>query len=458
MPPITLHTLEVPKLKSDNIENPTIDSIENTAIFNQLYNTNFERWTNSGLGQGTGSGRQTDFNVSNKFTDTDGSSFASWVGTDCNITDGGTHLLITQSGGTTQYAKYALSGLTVGKRYKFVCTIANGTGTLGFGDKIRVEENGGTHIRSCRTESANTYSILWEAKGATDKIVIVATLGAGQTIQVSNVYVDECHHGCVDADTLAADTHSKTSTLDVFREWNADSANTYGYGKFLLKTVKGDNGAEYYNFDTINIDYRDAQGRVVSFGCFVYAVQDNNVKLSIYDGQSEIALSTTYCPAGELTWMEVTGTVALNATKVQPRILLDGASADVAYLSHPALQYGSFIGENNYRAGSTLELPHAQVSSSENQSVVTTATVPITFNSNDDITGIIHNTSVDKSKIKMVIEGTYEIIISALADCTSGTNTYLENWLEVNAALQRSMELQSVDFTKVQNAELYSVM
>lgn len=408
-----------------------------TAIYNQLHNSTFERWTYSGLTQGSLSGRQTAFNISNVFIDEDGSTAASWAGTGCTITDGGTNLLITQSGANTeQFAKYTLSGLTPTKRYKFVFTVANGTGTLGYAFKSRVEQNGGTIIRSSRMRTAGTYSIIWEAVGATDKIGFVFALGtgSGQTISITNVYVDEVRHGCVDADTYAADDHSKTTTLDCFREWNVASPNTYGYGKWLLKLVKGADTAEYYNFDDINIDYRDAQGKTVAFGCYVYSVTAvDNIKLSIYDGQSEIAVSTTHCGADSITWMEVTGTVAANATKVQPRILCDGDTSDIAYISHPVLLLGSKIGAGNYRVGPSLELPVGQFSSTENQTIASTSiSYPITFNTDDVKQAIRHSSTTDNSRIKVTSDGTYLMAFSALVDCTSGTNTYMEIWLEVD--------------------------
>jgi hypothetical protein len=461
------HSLQVPKITTDEIEKTGVgpvdinhDDLQNIqggdstanehyhltetgnvaaeatkykTSFNQLLNTSFERWTNSGLTQGTGSARQTDFNVTNIFTDTDGSSAGSWVGTDCNITDGGTYLLITQTGGTTQYAKYTLSGLTVGKRYKFVCTLANGTGTLGFGDKIRVEQNGGTIIRSCRTRAAETYSILWAAKGATDKITIVVTLGAGQTIQVSNVYVDECHHGCVAADTYAADTHSKTTTLDCFREWNEDVSSSYGKGRYLLKLVKGADGAEYYNFDEIANDGRDGLGKHVVFGCYVYALQDNNIKLSAYDGSTEFVVSDTYCPANVLTWMEITGVVPQTATMLKARILCDGSTGDVAYISEPIAMLGTYIGPGNYRVGHDLNLPACQLNSTENQTIASTSIdYPVTFNNEDVKQALVHSTSVESSKVKMTSAGTYLITFSAIADLTATTAKRLSIWLAVD--------------------------
>lgn len=411
-----------------------IQSLPYTAIYNQLYNTTFERWTYSGLTQGSASGRQTAFNITNIFTDTDGTSYASWVGTACNITDGGAYLLCTASdAGGTQVMTYTLAGLTVGKRYKFAATVANGTGSLAYGCKMSVIQNGGTHIRSTRTEVAGTYSILWEAVGTTDKITLTFKMSNTQNMQVSNVYVDEVHHGCVNTDTYAADDHSKTTTLDCFREWNVSSANTYGYGKFLLKLVKGANTAEYYNFYRTNVDYRDLQGKRVAFGCYVYSVTaTDNIKMSIYDGRSEIALSTSYCGANAITWMETTGTVSTSATELTCRVLCDGATNDVAYISQPVMMLGTKIGAGNYRVGPSLDLPRAQLSSLETQTTSSTSiTFPITLNSEPVKVGLVHSTSVESSKIKMTTAGTYLITYTAVCDSNANAKR-LSIWIAVD--------------------------
>ena len=411
-------------------------SLPYTAIYNQLYNTTFERWTNSGLTQGATSGRQTAFNVTNILTDTDGSSYAGWTGASCTIADGGANLLVTANDtGGTQVATYTLSGLTVGKRYKFAATIANGTGTLAYGCKMSVTQNGGNHIRSTRTHSAGTYSILWEAIGATDKISFTFKMSNTQNMAISSVYVDEVHHGCVDADTYAADDHSKTTTLDCFREWNVDSANTYGYGKFLLKLIKGADTAEYYNFDTINTNYRDFQTKKVAFGCYVYSVTaTDNIKLSIHDGQSEIAVSTSHCGADAITWMEVTGTVAANATKVQARILCDGNTNDIAYISHPVLMIGTKIGAGNYRVGPSLTLPCAQFNSTTSQTTSSTSIdFPIAFENQDSIIGMRHSTTIENSKLYMTTAGTYLFAISAIAD-SNAVAKRLNIWASVDGA------------------------
>jgi hypothetical protein len=182
---------------------------------------------------------------------------------------------------------------------------------------------------------------------ATSCAIGIFCITIGGDASFSDLTLYEVTPGYVAADAVAPDGTTKTSTLDLHQYWNCDSANTYGYGKYLMKSTKGADGAEYWNLGT-TLDYRQCQGQPVAIGCWVYAVQASNVKLSIHDGVSEISLSSTYCPAGAKTWMEVTGTMAANASALTPRVLFDGATGDVAYISPVMGVRGSSIGQGNY--------------------------------------------------------------------------------------------------------------
>lgn len=199
--------------------------------------------------------------------------------------------------------------------------------------------------------------------------------------------------------------------------------------------MKGADTAEYYNFDTIDTNYRDLQTKKVAFGCYVYSVTaTDNIKLSIHDGQSEIAVSTTHCGAGAITWMEVTGTVAANATKIQARILCDGDTNDVAYISHPVLLIGTKIGAGNYRIGHSLTLPCGQFNSTTSQTTSSTSIdFPIAFENEDSIIGMRHSTTTENSKLYMTTAGTYLFAISAIADSNANAKR-LNIWASVDGA------------------------
>lgn len=318
---------------------------------NLLSNTGWQVWSNSGLTQGSGSGRQTDFNYGAAIlADADGSSHASWAGTDCTITDAGANLLITQTGAATQYAKYTCAGLTPNALYKFSAVIADGTGAWAAGDKLRVEQNGGTLIQDLASEAAGTYSIIWKAVGATDKVTFTVTLGAGETLNITSVYVDQVTPGCVATDVLGPDGWEKTATLDIWREPNGTYSSAGEY--YALKATKGADSAEYLYSPKAAISalpewYHRWRGKTVTIVMKGYSVTvTDNLKLAIYDGSWHVADS--YIGADAYEHQELTYTISASATDVRFGFLFDGDMNDVAYISCPMLVYGSSIGEGNY--------------------------------------------------------------------------------------------------------------
>jgi len=153
--------------------------------------------------------------------------------------------------------------------------------------------------------------------------------------------------GCVAADSKAADGHSKTSTLDVWRQ-EADPTHCKGY--YGLKLKKGVNTAEYYNLNKVTdrVFVDRFKGRQVAFGCWVYddSGGDDNVKLQIYDGVG--TTESSFVASGKLTWVEISRTINDAATEITPRILLDGDLNDIAYISQPMFIFGPSIGQGNY--------------------------------------------------------------------------------------------------------------
>ncbi len=321
-------------------------------LTNLLTNSQWMAMSGSGLTQGVAVGRTTDFNVSNIYTDADGSTFADWAGTALTITDAGANLLLTATATSAASAVLSPTTFVVGKLYKVSIVTANGTHSWDNAtDYVEATANAGTSIAGAKVVlNAGTNSFIWEATETNNKIkIVVGAFTDTETLAITSIYVDEVTPGYVAADTLAPDTMTKTATLDVHQYWNAASANTDGYGTYNLKLAKGADSAEYLNFGTA-INYRDAQGRPVTLGFYAYSVTSAvNVKGSIHDGVTEIALSSTYVPANTLTWVEVTGTVAAAATALTPRVLLDGSTGDVAYVSEPILVRGSSIGAGNYQ-------------------------------------------------------------------------------------------------------------
>lgn len=322
------------------------------VLTNLLTNSQFMAMSGNGLTQGVGVGRTTDFNVSNIYADADGSTFASWAGTALTITDAGANLLLTATATSAASAVLSPTTFVVGKLYKVSIVTANGTHSWDNAtDYVEATTNAGTSIAGAKVVlNAGTNSFIWEATETNNKIkIVIGAFTDTETLAITSIYVDEVTPGYVAADTVAPDTMTKTSTLDVHQYWNSASANTYGYGTYLAKLTKGADGAEYLNFGSA-IDYRQLQNKPVTLGCFVYSVTEtDNIKLSIHDGVSEIAVSGAHCGANVITWMEVTGTVANTASAITPRILCDGSTGDVAYVSQPIFVRGSSIGQGNYQ-------------------------------------------------------------------------------------------------------------
>lgn len=75
---------------------------------------------------------------------------------------------------------------------------------------------------------------------------------------------------------------------------------------------------------------------------------------------------------------------------------------------------------------------HATLSSSATQSAASTTTAyPITFNTNDDITGIVHSTVVNPSQITLVKAGEYVVAVSAIFKNTQNSQ-YVDLWFRLD--------------------------
>lgn len=216
-----------------------------------------------------------------------------------------------------------------------VCTTGD-TQDLQVGDLVKFNGGGST--------GTNVYEVI--------ALVVDTTFTIHDTTitDPANVNCDEATPAFIVADDYAPDTWTKTTTLDLYRWFNHTAFHKGMYG---LQVWKGINGAEYLNafgqiFD-LDHHYLRFRGREVTFGCWIYSVTaSDNVKIQINDSDGTEE-STSHCPANVLTWMEVTRTIGATITSFTPRILFDGDTADVAYVSRPMLIFGSSIGEGNYQ-------------------------------------------------------------------------------------------------------------
>jgi hypothetical protein len=306
---------------------------------NLLGNSPFGAWSNATL-ENVGSAI---------YSDTDGSSYASWAGTNCNVTDGGANLLATLTS-TTGYANYPCSGLTVGKLYKATIVVANGTGTWGTGDALRAFNNAlSSQLAVTPITGPGTYTVVWRATETNNRILpsMIGTHTDGHNFALTSITLYEVTPGCIAADVKAPDGMSKTATLDLYRDYGSA---TYYRGLYGIKAVKGADSAEYLNLSSRTDEpwYKKYRGRTVTLGCYVYPVSDSsNVKLQIND--SDGTTESAYVASDSKTWVEVTRTVGASITSFTPRVLFDGSTSGVAYISEPTLVFGASIGEGNYQ-------------------------------------------------------------------------------------------------------------
>lgn len=333
------------------------------GLQNVIPNSGFGFWSYSGLAsQATGAQASYELAAADYNEDAEGADDSgNWAKVDCTMAKtndpgggaGGSdnYYTITETGATQRISR-ALSGLTVGKIYKLSVFIENGTGT--WADAIlRIMDNAlANTIESAAlaTEGAwEDYSVIFEATEVNNKIVLDLALGGGETAKIDNIRVVEVGPGCFAADDKGPDWWTKTSTLDLLRI-QADA--THCKGLYGTKVIKGANGAEYLNaFGRVynkEAHYMEYRGRTVTLGCWVYSVSAaDNVKLQINDSGG--TTESGFVPAGVLTWVEITRTCGGSITSFTPRILFDGDTADVAYVSCPILVKGSTIGEGNYQ-------------------------------------------------------------------------------------------------------------
>ena len=332
---------------------------------NLITNSGFEVWSNSTLTQGRTVGQQSNsFDVGAAILDNDGTAIGSWNGTTtrCTVTVGAGIFTITDDGtGSTMETSVDLSGLTVGKLYKFAVKVTNGTGTwaVGAGAGIQVEPNGGganiAYVASQTEVSEQEYSVIWEATETNNRITIVADVTASQTVTYDDVYVVEVIPGCVAADTLAMEGWFKKSGVQIFRQHNDGGTLTKDGSFYSLKVdsiTAGDN--VIWPLSAIKTEayhYQNFAGRTVTFGAWVYATTASHAFLQLVDSDTtdddQSSDSSSYHTGGSSwEWLEVTMTVSASTTEFSVALCFDNTTT--AYISQSMLVFGSSIGEGNY--------------------------------------------------------------------------------------------------------------
>ena len=331
---------------------------------NEISNSGFDVWSNSGLSSGRTIGRQSDdFNVGSAILDNDGSAIGSWNGTTsrCAVTVSGGEFIMTDDGtGSDMRTEVQLSGLTAGKLYKFSVQLENGTGTWGAATNAYVRVWNSAKSATLATAPTQTeasgmedYSVIWEASSATDWIILSAEVSAGQTVKFDNVYVTEVTPGIVTATLPAMDGWEKTNltTVKLYREHQGSNTKDGSFYSAKLVNTRTAAGGIYWQTqagtDRGNLIPRFA-GRTVTFGAWLKQDTADEVKLAIADSDGETA-SSVAAATGSFVWHEVTRPIGTSITTFKVYITTaGGAATTVSYFSQPMLVFGSAIGAGNY--------------------------------------------------------------------------------------------------------------
>ena len=333
---------------------------------NLLDNSGFGVWSNSDLASGT-TGRQTDYEVGSAIRDDDpddGDNSGDYSVTDCTIVRtnsagngaGGDDYYYTiardNPGASPQEVFVALSGLTVGKLYKFSCFVKDGTDAISADCEIQIRNNAdsATVAKTALAASAAwaDFSVIWEATETNNGIKFYLDIDAAdETMLVDEIQVYEVTPGCVGANETGPDGWTTDTTLDVHREHSGD--NTKDGAFYSLKCTPGlandyifwpSKGRTNENF------YKIFAGRTVTFGVWVKTSTASNARLRIYDGVNSI-YSSYHTGGGDWEWLEKTVNIDSSATIFSAYVYFTESSG-VAYLSQPMLVFGTRIGEGNY--------------------------------------------------------------------------------------------------------------
>ena len=82
-----------------------------------------------------------------------------------------------------------------------------------------------------------------------------------------------------------------------------------------------------------------------------------------------------------------------------------------------------------------LDFPHGTFLTTASQTVGSTTTAyAVAFAAEGDVDGLTHSTVTNNSRIYIEQSGEYNVIVSAIADLTSGTNQHAEVWLAVDGS------------------------
>jgi len=287
-----------------------------------------------------------------------------WVGTNvtlASVAGGqiGNCLEITTDEASAGFAYQNITGLTIGKLYRFSCYFKKGT--VAQGKICLTTTNPGSGTGDIKawvnlTDVAWTqYTWTWEATTTSMYIVFWAwESSAGVTALFDEVSLYEITPCCTEADENAFDHWAKDTTADIYRQHNDGGTYTKDGSFYALKfvpTAAGDWVAWSRAVRTNAEFYQQFAGRTIALGCWVKTSTASHARLWIYDGSNHY--SSYHSGGGDWEWLELSVEVSGTVTDFQVLIIADQAPAvdgsTIIYISQPMLVLSAIIGEGNYQ-------------------------------------------------------------------------------------------------------------
>ena len=320
---------------------------------NELTNSGFDVWSNSTL-EDVGSELVTNGTFDSNTTGwTDASTGSGSIAHATNLMN------VVGSGLSDRgKARQQVSGLTVGKLYKFVFTAAGSNN-----EAFRLDDTafGGTDYSPTSWGSSvnpgdGTYTVVFEAK-TTNFFIELEEVDA--TMTIDTVTLKEVTPGIVTG-AKGPDGWQGTSSMNMFREHSGGNTKTGAF--YSCKTVTAATARFMHPSDqTSDAWLGKVRGRTMTMGFWAKTSTANHVRIGWYDDGYTYS---DYCPNdGDWHWLELTETVGTGSNTVSPVIRFEATGA-TAYISQPMLVFGSAIGAGNYSApsGETIYFEGTSVS------------------------------------------------------------------------------------------------
>ena len=289
---------------------------------------------------------------------------ANWTKTNCTLAFDTDHYVMDPSA-VDSYVYTSVSNVKQGSLYRISIDVIDGS-SAGVSVYLGAWGNDGNHMywanRKVTTNSYVTYTFIFSQSlgsgTSLPRLHIVADPGG--TVFFKNFTFYEVVPQFTGSG--GADWHTQTSSLISQRIAND---LTHCRGSHGMKITKGVDTDEYYFLNTSNSDTLTAlakyMGQTVTFAAKIYSVTaDDNVKLQIIDSNG--TTESDFISADSLQTISISRAIETDITSLRFRILLDGDTSDIAYLSQPIAVIGTSIANWSHPANEKIIFEYAEAS------------------------------------------------------------------------------------------------